>query len=103
MLVSGNTNNAHTERNFFRQLTFHVSLQSVPRFSRSVDRSHLLYRRHKAAHKDGGAGIAATLRDLENQCIDETQVILAALTPEKMQELDDLFKDCVDSELKFYK
>ena len=77
--------------------------QSVPRFSRAVDRSHVLYRRQQAASKAGGCETSATLRAIEEQCIEETLAHLKTLTADTIAEVDDLFKDCVDSELKFYK
>ncbi|KAF2351165.1 Peptidase C69 dipeptidase A, partial [Trinorchestia longiramus] len=77
--------------------------KTSPRFSREVDRSHLLYRRQQAALKSASEETESTLRQLEEQCIEETLNTLAKLASDSLSELDDLFKDCVDSELKFYK
>ncbi|KAK8743056.1 hypothetical protein OTU49_001503 [Cherax quadricarinatus] len=74
----------------------------TPRFSKKVNRSHLLYRRQQAATENGG-NIVDTLRDLERKCVQETEACLQSFDPERLSEMDDLFKDCVDSELKFYK
>ncbi|XP_045596038.1 secernin-3 isoform X2 [Procambarus clarkii] len=74
----------------------------IPRFAKQVNRTHLLYRRQQAATKDGGS-IVETLRDLERKCVQETEACLQNFDPERLSEMDDLFKDCVDSELKFYK
>ncbi|KAK3876593.1 hypothetical protein Pcinc_018638 [Petrolisthes cinctipes] len=71
----------------------------VPRFAKKVNRTHLLYRRQQAA---GGCN-ADTLRDLESKCVLETEAVLENFNMERLSEMDDLFKDCVDSELKFYK
>ncbi|XP_018019759.1 secernin-2 isoform X2 [Hyalella azteca] len=77
--------------------------KKTPRFERAVDRSHVLYRRQQAALKAAAAETVTTLRQLEEQCIEETLNTLGSLEPGSLSELDDLFKDCVDSELKFYK
>ncbi|XP_042216699.1 secernin-3-like isoform X2 [Homarus americanus] len=74
----------------------------TPRFAKKVNRSHLLYRRQQAATLNGGS-IVNTLRDLERNCVKETEACLQSFDPERLSEMDDLFKDCVDSELKFYK
>ncbi|XP_064087468.1 secernin-3-like isoform X2 [Macrobrachium nipponense] len=74
----------------------------VPRFAKKVNRTHLLYRRQQAATENGGS-IVETLRELERKCVQETEACLENFDPERLSEMDDLFKDCVDSELKFYK
>lgn len=80
-----------------------VPLQSSPRFKRVVDRSHLLYRRQAQAFKTGGdQSLTETLRSLETTCVTETEAFLNNFTADRLPEVDDLFKDCVDSELKFY-
>ncbi|XP_050734953.1 secernin-3-like isoform X3 [Eriocheir sinensis] len=75
----------------------------VPRFASKVNRTHLLYRRQKAAAAKGDSTIWETLRQLEEKCVQETEACLENFDPERLSEMDDLFKDCVDSELKFYK
>lgn len=74
----------------------------IPRFAKKVNRTHLLYRRQQAATENGGS-IVDTLRELERNCVRETEACLESFDPERLCEMDDLFKDCVDSELKFYK
>lgn len=73
-----------------------------PRFATTVDRSHLLYRRQQTSVKNGDTA-RETLQELEQKCVAETESILDRFDLEKLSEMDDLFKDCVDSELKFYK
>ena len=46
---------------------------------------------------------ADTLRDVETNCVKETEEYLGSFDKNRLHEVDDLFKDCVDSELKFYK
>ncbi|XP_076033518.1 secernin-2 isoform X2 [Oratosquilla oratoria] len=74
----------------------------TPRFSSVVDRSHLLYRRHQAALANGWTN-ADTLKELESKCVEETEAYLQNFDPSRISEVDDLFKDVVESELKFYK
>ncbi|CAL4119367.1 unnamed protein product [Meganyctiphanes norvegica] len=76
--------------------------KTTPRFAKTVDRSHLLYRRQQTSIKNGD-NTRVTLQELEKNCVAETESILDNFDPEKLSEMDDLFKDCVDSELKFYK
>ncbi|MCL4128011.1 UNVERIFIED_CONTAM: hypothetical protein GTU68_013282 [Idotea baltica] len=76
--------------------------QASPRFGRAVDRSHLLYRRHALALKAGGELFRGTLKEVESTCVAETEAFLNSFSADRLQEVDDLFKDCVDSELKFY-
>ena len=77
-------------------------MQVKPRFQKQINRTHLLYRRHQAALGEGMSN-AETLRELETNCVKETEEYLASFDKERLSEVDDLFKDCVDSELKFYK
>ena len=75
----------------------------VPRFATKVNRTHLLYRRQQQAMAKGDNTIWDTLRQVEEKCVQETEACLENFDPERLSEMDDLFKDCVDSELKFYK
>lgn len=51
----------------------------------------------------GDSSIWDTLRQLEEKCVQETEAVLESFDPERLSEMDDLLKDCIDSELKFYK
>uniref|UniRef100_A0A0P4VWG1 Secernin-2 n=1 Tax=Scylla olivacea TaxID=85551 RepID=A0A0P4VWG1_SCYOL len=75
----------------------------VPRFASKVNRTHLLYRRQQQAMASGDSSIWGTLRQLEEKCVQETETVLESFDPERLSEMDDLLKDCIDSELKFYK
>ncbi|KAL7637703.1 UNVERIFIED_CONTAM: hypothetical protein RMT77_011312 [Armadillidium vulgare] len=73
-----------------------------PRFERTVDRSHVLYRRHTQAMKTCSPDLIETLMGVEKTCVTETEIYLKEFTEDRLKEVNDLFKDCVDSELKFY-
>ena len=40
--------------------------------------------------------------DMEEECVDEVGKFLDEYNPSKANELQDLFEDCVYSEIKFY-
>ena len=76
--------------------------QTVPRFQRAVDRAHRLYRLHAAALRSQPER-HEQVRVLEQRCVPELDQFLEQYAPDKAAELRDLFKDCVESELQFYK
>uniref|UniRef100_A0A673MSH6 Secernin-2 n=1 Tax=Sinocyclocheilus rhinocerous TaxID=307959 RepID=A0A673MSH6_9TELE len=67
-------------------------VRTQPRFQHQVDRKHELYKAHQTAltSPDAGVSLQETMRYLESQCLEE------------IEELGDLFFDCVDAEIKFY-
>lgn len=73
-----------------------------PRFRRSVDRRHALYKYHEKA----GRGLKTFLRELETSCVRDVEGFLDSppsdgkCVPEEAKEL---FKDVVEAEIKFYK
>uniref|UniRef100_T1IYU3 Secernin-2 n=1 Tax=Strigamia maritima TaxID=126957 RepID=T1IYU3_STRMM len=79
----------------------------IPRFKKTVDRRHNLYKLHEMAiMKDKESDdneLMDTLRELETRSIEETQKFLSKFTEKNYQEVRDLFKDVVDAEIKFYK
>lgn len=83
------------------------SRQTKPRFQFTVDRRHALYRHHERALSAMQAGTAAgkelhaLMMDLEAKCIREVDSYLD--NPGSAQELQELFKDVVETEIKFYK
>ncbi|KAL1473004.1 hypothetical protein MTO96_022574 [Rhipicephalus appendiculatus] len=85
----------------------HDPAKTKPRFEFTVDRRHTLYRHHEQALKAMQAGSAtgkelhALMTDLEAKCIREVDSYLD--NPGSAQELQELFKDVVESEIKFYK
>ncbi|XP_064456344.1 secernin-2-like isoform X2 [Ornithodoros turicata] len=79
----------------------------VPRFQFTVDRAHNLYRHHQKAvqaMRDGtptGKELHALMTDLEAKCMREVDQFLDASG--SLRELQELFKDVVETEIKFYK
>uniref|UniRef100_U3J4Z6 Secernin-2 n=2 Tax=Anas platyrhynchos TaxID=8839 RepID=U3J4Z6_ANAPP len=83
--------------------------RKVPRFQSTVDRRHELYRRHQAAlelmerDQEQGQKLQQTLRDLERQGLEAVNALLGGDVVPRPEELAELFFDCVDAEMKFYK
>ncbi|XP_009286051.1 PREDICTED: secernin-2 [Aptenodytes forsteri] len=82
--------------------------KKIPRFQSTVDRRHELYRRHQAAlelmerDQERGQKLLQTLRDLEKQGLEGMNALLAGTVAPRLEELADLFFDCVEAEMKFY-
>ena len=72
-----------------------------PRFGRSVDRRHQLYKLHSVAV---GARPSAVeqLRCMELNCTLEMEQFIEN-SEAQISELDELLKDVVETEVKFYK
>ncbi|KAG2464773.1 secernin-1-like isoform X1 [Polypterus senegalus] len=83
--------------------------KTEPRFQSKVDRQHELYKAHEWALKvidseeDHGQKLKETMLDLEKQGLEAMEDILASKEPVDPAEVADLFYDCVDTEIKFYK
>lgn len=79
-----------------------------PRFQQRVDRSHTLYKKHQTAYpvltsdNPKGKEIVSVLRRLETQCVEDMEKFVDNFTSDKAKEVEDLFKDLVESEMKFY-
>lgn len=54
-------------------------------------------------HQERGQELLQTLRDLEKQGLEAVNALLAGNVAPKPEELAELFFDCVDAEMKFYK
>lgn len=79
---------------------FFCSLQVVPRFQRKVDRAHTLYKLHAGANDSA----RSLLKDMELSCVVEVNKFLEDFAPgQSLNEVDDLLKDVVETEVKFYK
>ncbi|XP_049517478.1 secernin-2 isoform X3 [Dermacentor silvarum] len=85
----------------------HDPAKTKPRFEFTVDRRHTLYRHHEQALQAmqtgnaSGKALHALMTELEAKCIREVDSYLD--NPGSTQELQELFKDVVESEIKFYK
>jgi len=65
-----------------------------------VDRAHTLYKLHAGATDSA----RSLLKDMELDCVAEVNKFLDDFTPgQSLSEVDDLLKDVVETEVKFYK
>ncbi|XP_035687864.1 secernin-2-like [Branchiostoma floridae] len=82
-----------------------------PRFQSNVDRRHPLYRAHEKAmmaaegNQDKRKELQKTMAELEEQCIMGMEAFLkdSAQDMADEDEIRELFIDCVETEMKFYK
>lgn len=83
--------------------------KTIPSFQRTIDRRHNLYKLHEKAlqlmNSDNPKGeeLQVLLQSLEKRCVEDMEIFLTNFTPESIPEAEDLFKDIVESEMKFYK
>nr|CAD7201233.1 unnamed protein product [Timema douglasi] len=78
--------------------------QIIPRFESTVDRSHTLYKLHRAATLDQSTTVISLLQEMERNCVAEVEKFLADFKEsQSLDEVDDLLKDIVETEVKFYK
>lgn len=74
--------------------------KAIPRFQQKVDRAHTLYKLHAGATDSA----RSLLKDMELDCVAEVNKFLDDFTPgQSLAEVDDLLKDVVETEVKFYK
>jgi len=65
-----------------------------------VDRAHTLYKLHAGASDSA----RSLLKDMELSCVAEVNKFLDDFAPgQSLTEVDDLLKDVVETEVKFYK
>ncbi|KAH0627349.1 hypothetical protein JD844_002943, partial [Phrynosoma platyrhinos] len=82
--------------------------KKVPRFQEKPDRRHELYKAHEWARsvmeneEDKGEKLRATMLDLERQGLEAMESILTSSEVLDPSEAEDLFYDCVDTEIKFF-
>ncbi|XP_075211977.1 secernin-2 isoform X2 [Lycorma delicatula] len=70
----------------------------VPRFQKSVDRAHNLYRLHQSA-VNGRINVLALLQEMEEGCVQDVEDFIAAFQPgQSLSEFDELLKDVVETE-----
>nr|XP_056713464.1 secernin-1 [Euleptes europaea] len=84
-------------------------VKKVPRFQEKLDRRHELYRAHEwirsviASNQEKGQKLRRTMLDLEKQGLEAMENILNSSEVLDPSEVEDLFYDCVDTEIKFLK
>ncbi|XP_053464957.1 secernin-1 isoform X2 [Nycticebus coucang] len=80
-----------------------------PRFQEKPDRRHELYKAHEWARvilesgQEQGHKLKKTMLELEKQGLEAMEEILTSSDPPDPTEVGDLFYDCVDTEIKFFK
>uniref|UniRef100_UPI00398F3D59 secernin-2-like isoform X2 n=1 Tax=Pristiophorus japonicus TaxID=55135 RepID=UPI00398F3D59 len=80
-----------------------------PRFQSKPDRRHELYKAHQQAKatmdsaQEQGVKLHQTMQNLERQGLKAIKNMLASGGTFDPEEMADLFFDCVDTEIKFYK
>ncbi|KAF1495206.1 Secernin-1, partial [Megadyptes antipodes antipodes] len=83
--------------------------KKIPRFQEKPDRRHELYKAHEWARsllendQDKGQKLMRIMLDLEKQGLEAMEDILTRTEVLDPAEVVDLFYDCVDTELKFFK
>ena len=81
----------------------HTESPSVEETSDKPDRRHSLYKRHEALHPMPGDAVNKTVltvvKELEDRIVEEMENVGDGVNEE---ELSALFKDSVESEMKFY-
>ena len=81
----------------------------IPRFQKTVDRGHELYKGHlklvDLLGKDDPTAnmVLENIRELENNCIGDVEEILNNYTEESFSRVATLFKHMCDIEMNFYK
>ncbi|XP_053119294.1 secernin-1 isoform X2 [Hemicordylus capensis] len=84
-------------------------VKKIPRFQEKPDRRHELYKAHEWAHsiiesdQAKGQKLRRTMLDLEKQGLEAMESILSSSEVLSPSEVEDLFYDCVDTEIKFLK
>ena len=78
-----------------------------PRFEKMVDRRHPLFRAQEMIEplstNENNGDVLKILQELESGCVDDLEAFLVDFNPSRSAELTDLFKDVVESEMKFYR
>ncbi|XP_019364191.1 PREDICTED: secernin-1 [Gavialis gangeticus] len=83
--------------------------KKIPRFQEKPDRRHELYKAHEWARsvietdEDKGKKLMRIMLDLEKQGLEAMEDILSSTEVLDPTEVADLFYDCVDTEIKFFK
>nr|XP_023018762.1 secernin-3-like [Leptinotarsa decemlineata] len=67
----------------------------------SSEDPHTLYSLHSEASKKGSY-VQELLRNMESECVKELETVIEK-DDQDLSELDELFKDCVETEVKFYR
>ncbi|KAH9497720.1 Secernin-2 [Dermatophagoides farinae] len=119
------TGTPDSEYSYYKPFIFHPKVRIASEKTRSmncfpnvsiddtqVDRRHYLYRKHEEFYSRlrnvDDDNLHQTLRQIENLCIDELEQMLKSggynnSENDESNEIDNLFSDSVESELRFYR
>uniref|UniRef100_A0A8D0BAA0 Secernin 1 n=1 Tax=Salvator merianae TaxID=96440 RepID=A0A8D0BAA0_SALMN len=84
-------------------------VKKIPRFQEKPDRRHDLYKAHEWAgsvtedDQEKSQNLRRTMLDLERQGLEAMESIITSSEIFNPSEVEDLFYDCVDTEIKFFK
>jgi secernin len=85
----------------------HVDIGDIT-YSSSDNNRHLLYKYHEKARdlmsggSKKGMALVQLMRNLEENCVLEMDEFCQKFSPEYMSDVEELFKDICESEVKFY-
>lgn len=96
------TGTAHPSKSVFKPFVF-TKNPAISKHTQclSENEPHTLYSLHSEAIKQGSQ-VQNLLRKMEDECVEELNGIIDNLGDD-LSELDELFKDCVETEVKFYR
>lgn len=83
--------------------------RKLPRFQTTVDRRHELYREHQRAYEatkgsqEESEALHRQMRELEQQSLEAINDVMEGKMTLTADDLGELFFDCVDTEIKFYR
>lgn len=69
--------------------------------SPNANEPHTLYTLHSAAIEKGNK-VLELLKNMEAECVEELETVIENVG-EDLSEFDELLKDCVETEVKFYR
>ncbi|KAK6172085.1 hypothetical protein SNE40_018043 [Patella caerulea] len=91
------------------KVTISPAPEGKPTFQSVADRRHMLYKAHEKGRElmEGGSQtgkrLLQTMKSLEIQCVLDVSEYLQNFDKTKLDEVNDLFKDLTESEVKFYR
>ncbi|XP_055679611.1 secernin-1 [Lutzomyia longipalpis] len=92
----------NTRESVFKPFVFTANARISPLTTLDASKSDqtLLFKYH---HGRNWAAVGNLLASLEETCVAEVKDVLATISDAEGHELDDLMKDCVEAEVKFYR
>lgn len=103
------TGTPDTQYSYFKPFIFHpnVTIASSKTLSTGTDHKHFLFKQHQLFYEklQNDPELQQTLKQIETVCIDELEQLLDGYDENEasQNEIDSLFQDSVESELRFYR